>query len=113
MPSLIQHQKSSKHCPCPRSNPSDSYESLLEGRLAAVDKYPCPECRRRFGQKLSLEAYQRDSLHAYCYNCGILSPTRPLHALHMQSHAPIPVKTPAASATQFRCCDCERDFKNE
>jgi hypothetical protein len=30
----------------------------------------------------------------------------------MQSHAPVPAMTPS-SATQFRCCDCERDFKNE
>lgn len=42
----------------------------------------------------------------------IFSPTRRLHALHMQSHAPIPAITPS-SATQFRCRDCERDFKNE
>ena len=30
----------------------------------------------------------------------------------MQSHAPVPAMTPS-SATQFRCCDCERDFRNE
>lgn len=112
MPSLIQHQKSTKHCPCPRCDPSDSHEALLEAHLPPIDKYSCPECRRRFAQEPSLEAHQRESLHAYCYNCNILSPTRWLHALHMQSHAPIPPMTPS-SATQFRCCDCERDFKNE
>jgi len=112
MPSLIQHQKSTKHCPCPRCDPSDSHEALLKARLSPSDKYPCPECSRRFAQKPSLEAHQRDSLHAYCYNCGILSPTRLLHVLHMQSHSPIPAMTPSP-ATQFRCCDCERDFKNE
>ncbi|XTI94586.1 hypothetical protein V2W45_1473738 [Cenococcum geophilum] len=112
MPSLIQHQKSTKHCPCPRCDPSDSHEALLEARLSPIDKYSCPECRRRFAQEPSLEAHQRESLHAYCHNCDILSPTRWLHALHMQSHAPVPPMTPS-SATQFRCCDCERDFKNE
>ncbi|KAH6667431.1 hypothetical protein B0J14DRAFT_602236 [Halenospora varia] len=112
MPSLIQHQKSTKHCPCPRCDPSDSHEALLEARLSPIDKYSCPECRRRFGQKPSLKAHQRESLHAYCYDCGILSPTRLLHALHMQSHTPVPAMTPS-SATQFRCCDCERDFRNE
>lgn len=30
----------------------------------------------------------------------------------MQSHATVPAVTPS-SVTQFRCCDCERDFKNE
>ena len=112
MPSLVQHQKSTKHCPCPRCDPSDSHEALLEARLSPIDKYSCPECRRRFAQERSLEAHQRESLHAYCYNCEILSPTRGLHALHMQSHAPVPAMTPS-SATQFRCCDCERDLKNE
>ena len=112
MPSLIQHQKSTKHCPCPRCDPSDSHEALLEARLSPIDKYSCPECRWRFTQQPSIEAHQRESLHAYCYNCDILSPTRQLHALYMQSHAPVPAMTPS-SATQFRCCDCERDFKNE
>jgi hypothetical protein len=112
MPSLIQHQKSTKHCPCPRYDPSDSHEALLEARLSPIDKYSCPEYRRRFAQKPSLEAHQRESLHAYCYDCGILSPTRLLHALHMQSHAPAPAITPS-SATQFRRCDCEHDFRNE
>ena len=112
MPSLVQHQKSTKHCPCPRCDPSDSHAALLEARLPPIDKYSCPECRRRFPQEPSLEAHQRESLHAYCYNCDILSPTRGLHALHMQLHAPVPAMTPS-SATQFQCCDCERDFKNE
>jgi len=112
MPSLIQHQKSTKHCPCPGCDPSDSHGALLEARLSPIDKYSCIECRRRFAQKPSLEAHQRESLHGYCYNCDILSPTRRLHALHMQSHAPVPAMT-ASSATQFRCCDCERDFKSE
>lgn len=112
MPSLIQHQKSTKHCPCPRCDPSDSHEALLEAHLSPIDKYSCPECRRRFTQQPSLEAHQRESLHVYCYNCDIFSPTRRLHALHMQSHAPVPAMTPS-SETQFRCCDCERDFINE
>lgn len=112
MPPLVQHQKSTKHCPCPHCNPFDSHEALLEARLSPIDKHSCPECRRRFAQEPSLDAHQRESLHAYCYNCDILSPTRGLHALHMQSHAPILAMTPS-SATQFRCCDCDRDFKNE
>ncbi|TAQ85585.1 hypothetical protein B7494_g6091 [Chlorociboria aeruginascens] len=106
MPSLIQHQKSTKHCPCPRCDPFDGHEALVEARLPPPDKYSCSECKRRFAQKPSLEAHQRESLHVYCYNCDIVSPTRELHALHMQSHQP-------PSAIQFRCCDCERDFKDE
>ncbi|KAF2793862.1 hypothetical protein K505DRAFT_325199 [Melanomma pulvis-pyrius CBS 109.77] len=112
MPSLIQHQKSTKHCPCPSCDPFDSHEELLEARLSPIDKYSCPECKRRFAQKPSLEAHQRESLHTYCYNCDILSPTRQAHALHMQSHAPVPAMTPS-SAPQFWCCNCEREFKNE
>jgi hypothetical protein len=64
MPSLIQHQKSTKHCPCPCCDPSDSHKALLDARLAPIDKYSCSECRRRFAQKPSLEAHQRESLHA-------------------------------------------------
>ena len=82
MPSLIQHQKSTTHCPCPRCDPSDSHEALLVARLSAVDKYSCPECQRRFALRPSLEAHQCKSLHAYCYNCDILSSTRQLHAPH-------------------------------
>lgn len=112
MPSLIQHQKSTKHCPCPHCDPSDTHEALLEAHLSPVDRYSCPECKRRFALKPSLEAHQCESLHAYCYNCDILSSTSQLHALHMQSHAPVLAMMPS-SATEFRCCDCERDFINE
>lgn len=112
MPSLIQHQKFIKHCPCPHCDPSDTHEALLEAHLPSVDKYSCPECKRRFALKPSLEAHQCESLHAYCYNCDILSSTRQLHALHMQSHAPVLAMT-SYSSTQFRCCDCKRDFINE
>ncbi|KAN0117077.1 hypothetical protein V8E51_003054 [Hyaloscypha variabilis] len=87
MPSVIQHQKSTKHCPS-HCDPFNSYEALLEVQLPPIDKYSCPECRRRFLQKPSLEAHQRESLHASCYNCDIISPAR-------------------------ECCDCERDFKSE
>lgn len=96
----------------PHCDPFDTHEALLEARLSPVDKYFCPECKRRFALKPSLEAHQRESLHAYCYNCNILSSTRQLHALHMQSHAPVLAMTPS-SATQFRCCDCERNFISE
>lgn len=112
MPLLVQHQKSNKHCPCPSCNPSDGQEALLEAHLPPINKYSCPECKQRFAQERSLETHQRRSLHAYCYDCGISSPTRELHAQHMQSHAPVSAMM-QPSATQFRCCDCERDFKNE
>jgi hypothetical protein len=112
MPSLIQHQKSTKHCPCLCCDPSNSYKALLEACLSSIDKYFCPECRQRFVQEPSLEAYQHKSLHVYCYNCDILSSTRQLHTLHMQSHTSVPAMTPS-SVTQFWCCDCECDFKNE
>ncbi|KAE9373696.1 hypothetical protein N431DRAFT_438893 [Stipitochalara longipes BDJ] len=112
MPSLIQYQKSTKHCPSPNFDPLDSFSAPLEAQLPPLNKYPCPECRRCYSQKPSLEAHQRESLHASCYNCDIVSPTRKLHALHMQSHSPISARKPS-SATQFRCCDCERDFINE
>lgn len=112
MPSLIQHQKSTKHRPCPHCDPFDSYVALLEAQLPPIDEYFCPECIRGFSQKPSLEAHQRESLHASCYNCDVVFPTRELYALHMQSHAPASARTPS-SATQFRCCDCERDFKSE
>ncbi|KAI1106237.1 hypothetical protein F4804DRAFT_301261 [Jackrogersella minutella] len=107
MPSLIQHPKHTKHCPCPRCDPLDIHEELLEARLSPIDHYPCPQCRRRFPQKQSLEAHQIQSLHAYCDECGIVSPTTLSHEEHIQCfHTP-------SSATQFRCCDCERDFKSE
>lgn len=61
---------------------------------------------------IASKAHQRESLHAYCYNCGILSPTRTLHVRHMQLHDPVPAMTPR-SATQFWCCDCKHDFRNE
>jgi hypothetical protein len=112
MPSLIQHHKSTKHCPCPHCDPFEIHEVLLEARLSPVDRYSCPECKRRFPLKPSLEAHQCESLHAYCFKCDIPSSTRQLHALHMQLHAPVRAMTPS-SATQFRCCDCESDFKNE
>ena len=112
MPSLTQHQKSNKHCSCPLCDPFDTHEALLEARLSPVDKYSCPECKRRFALKPSLEAHQCESLHAYCSKCNILSSTKHLHALHMQLHAPVRAMTPS-SATQFRCCDCERDFISE
>ncbi|TVY22370.1 hypothetical protein LHYA1_G008714 [Lachnellula hyalina] len=112
MPSIIQHQKSTKHCPCSHCDPFDGHEALFEASLPPIKKYSCPQCRLRFAEKVSLEAHQRESLHAYCYNCNVLSSTRQIHALHMQSHSPTPSIMPS-SATQFRCCDCERDFKNE
>ncbi len=112
MPSLIQHQKSSKYCPCPGCNSSDGNYAELEARLSPIDKYSCPACRRRFPLKQSLEAHQRETWHACCVTCNILSPTVRLHALHMQTHSPTPGLTPSP-ATQFRCCDCERDFKDE
>ncbi|TVY33154.1 hypothetical protein LOCC1_G008421 [Lachnellula occidentalis] len=112
MPSLIQHQKSTKHCPCPQCDPCDSYEALLESHLPPLDKYSCPECGRSFAQKPALEAHQRESMHASCYNCDVVSPTRALHALHMKSHSPVSAVS-LSSATQFRCCDCQRDCKSE
>jgi len=82
MPSVIQHQKSTKYCPS-HYDPFDSYEALLEVQLPPIDKYSCPECRRRFLQKPSLEAHQHESLHTSCYNYDIVSPTRELYVLHM------------------------------
>ncbi|CAD6442090.1 e139c428-9a31-48af-97c8-f49d7830e21d [Sclerotinia trifoliorum] len=111
MPSLIQHRRSMKHCPCLCCDPFDSQEELHEARQPSIDKYSCPECKQRFVQKPSLEAHQRESLHAYCYICDIVSPTRLLNALHVQLHSPVQVMT-LSSATQFRCCECKRDFKN-
>ena len=112
MPSLIQHQKFTKHCLCPRCDPYESYEELLEARLPSIDKYICPECERGFAHKPSLEVHQHESLHANCFDCNIVSPTKLLHALHMRLHAPVLAKW-AIFATHFRCCDCKRDFVNE
>lgn len=114
MLSLIQHQKSSKHCPCPRCDLSDTHEELVEAKLPAIDKYSCPECKKHFVQKPSLGAHQRETRHAHCYNCDITFPTKGLYAKHMQSHSPVSAKPPSSSSvTQFRCCDCKRDFKSE
>lgn len=112
MPSLIQHQKSTKHCLCPHCDPHESYEELLEARLPPIDKHTCPKCERSFAIKPSLEAHQREYLHAYCLDCNIVSPTKLLHALHMRLHVRVLAKIPS-SATQFRCCDSKRDFVHE
>ncbi|KAK6602660.1 hypothetical protein ACHAPC_011137 [Botrytis cinerea] len=112
MPSLIQHRRSMKHCSCLCCDPLDSQEELREARQPSIDKYTCPQCKQRFAQKPSLEAHQRENLHAYCYKCDIISSTRFLNALHMQSHSSVRVTT-LSSATPFWCCDCERNFKSE
>ncbi|TVY33394.1 Zinc finger protein [Lachnellula subtilissima] len=109
MTSPIQHQKSVEHCPCPYCVRLDSYILLLEAQLPPID---CPECKQSFSLKVSLEAHQLEELHASCYKCGVVFPTTELYASHMQSHAPASVQ-PLSPATQFRCCDCKRDFDNE
>lgn len=85
---------------------------MLTSCTNATETFSCPECRLQFTEQPSLEAHQRDSLHAHCYNCDVASSTRQLHAAHMQSHSPIWATNPSV-ATQFRCCDCERDFKDD
>ncbi|KAK6591990.1 hypothetical protein H4I95_11940 [Botrytis cinerea] len=112
MASQIQHRMSMKHCPCLCCDPFDSQEELREAHQPSIDKYSCPKCKQRFAQKPSLEAHQRESHHAYCYKCDIVSSTRFLNALHMQSHFPVQ-KMRLSPVAQFQCCDCERDFKNE
>lgn len=112
MPSMTQHQKYTKHCPCPCCDSSDSHEVLLEARLPPIARYSCPKCRLRFAQQLSLETHQRESLHAYCHICNIFNATIRLHALHMKSHAPVPATT-LCPTTHILCCDCEREFKDE
>lgn len=79
---------------------------------APVQTFSCPECRLHFAEKSILEDHQRKNLHAHCYNCDFASSTRQLHAIHMQSHSPTPAIT-LLSVTQFRCCDCKRDFKDD
>ncbi|PMD56699.1 uncharacterized protein K444DRAFT_71204 [Hyaloscypha bicolor E] len=53
-------------------DPSDSHEACSKPAYPPIDQYPCPECRQLFTQKTSLEAHQRKSLHAYCFDCGII-----------------------------------------
>ncbi|CZT10430.1 uncharacterized protein RCO7_10523 [Rhynchosporium graminicola] len=105
----IKHQDSVEHCPCSYCIRLDSYIALLEAQLPPVS---CPECKQSFSHKASLIAHQREKLHAFCNHCSILFPTRELHESHAQSHTPVPVRQPTP-ATQFRCCDCKRNFRSE
>ena len=109
MTSPIQHQKSVEHCPCAKCVRLDSYIMQLEAQLPPLY---CPECKLDFFHKASLEAHQLDELHVSCYDCRVAFPTRELYASHMQSHNTALVR-PLSAATQFRCCDCKRDFKSE
>lgn len=111
MPSQIQHQKVTKHCLCPCCNSYENFEELLEGRLPSIDKHICPQCKQSFALLPALEAHQRQYLHAYCFNCNIISPTKWHDTLHMRLHVGFSANwTPAA--TQVRCCGCKRDFVN-
>jgi len=109
MTSPIQHQKAIEHCACANCVRLDSYIMLLEAQLPPLN---CPECKQDFFHKASLETHQLDELHASCYNCRAAFPTRELYVSHMQLHSTALVR-PLSPAIQFRCCDCECDFKSE
>jgi hypothetical protein len=115
-PSLIQHPKFHQTLPlprpCPHRNPSDSHEALLETCLSPIDdRYTVlnasgPSHQRYTSKPTNARACMPTA------TAGTYLYYKTVHTLHMQSHAPVSATTPS-SATQFRCCDCERDFKNE
>lgn len=90
---------------CDKSFGSDA--SLIQHEMATGhDAYiwECPDCLARFPSKCYLADHQRRQGHSACGECNrVFGSSQALHA-HGQA---------TGHSSEFRCCDCERNFKSD
>ena len=79
------------------------YRALHPGRFSEVFQQTCNTCQKSFPGLCALEDHQRAKAHCYCQICTIFFTSESKAVTHFETF----------HASQFRCCDCERDFPNE
>ena len=79
-------------------------ESLKQHNKALhSSELTCDTCRKSFPGLCALEDHKRAKAHCYCPICIIFFKSESKAVTHFDT----------LHASQFRCCDCERDFPNE
>ena len=102
-PAAKQHKQATGHCVCQHCSKVLASSGGLRAHEAAAHRHRCPKCPFTFSSKMNLANHQRSHNHAFCGDCNKTFGTVAGLNNHLQS---------SRHSTEFRCCDCDRDFKS-